>query len=673
MLSFAQNRIIVVAAAMAVAVALTVPAFMALGPASGSQVFGPAVAHAQENEPRAVYIGDRVVLKPIDYTPTKQEWVVGGNVVKTCEFPDGFDASSCALRVDFPAGTRIDLVSYSPTHESTIPLVVKDPASGFGFAGTQDTTLSLEVGETVTLRADEELPPAANTIVWRRADQVVKKCQVTSSADVAACTYLLGADDEGATVSVDLLYRNRVVSTLSVNVGKVKPVPGDGAPEDVPLADTHEPVYPPAFSRVGKGGNTHTPSFNVAYEGEIFERQPTPEDTTFEVVSGPAAVDAEGKLTVLSPPGMRAEEKFPVTVKVTYSDGSVDTVKVEFLLVEALMADKNSPRYETNRTAAKGKSITVHQIGAPSISDVEFSVVEPADGFQGWLVSIDKTTGELRLTSPEEKGGPLTVTVNAVYSDASTDELSATIHFNADSSNASEFPPAQHDTIIVSPGSPGSFTPQDLPSGTTFDSVSDGGLEDLTVDRETGKTDFIMPRGAVPDSLYLPTMDVLYLDGSENRVATPVHVASLAQSARPHWDKIAVTPGRKTKAEQTGTVPEGTTFQLQKSFRAEGWSVRIDEKTGALTVTTARSEKPAKKIEIPLVVTYRDRAQRVVKVEAERQAGSLGSSISYKLGISTMDWIGLAVTIFLMLLTSLVVSQRTLEIAEKIKRQLQAR
>ena len=101
--------------------------------------------------------------------------------------------------------------------------------------------------------------------------------------------------------------------------------------------------------------------------------------------------------------------------------------------------------------------------------------------------------------------------------------------------------------------------------------------------------------------------------------------------------------------------------------------MRIDEKTGALTVTTARSEKPAKKTEIPLVVTYRDRAQRVVKVEAERQAGSLGSSISYKLGISTMDWIGLAVTIFLMLLTSLVVSQRTLEIAEKIKRQLQAR
>ncbi|MDK8795003.1 YPDG domain-containing protein [Corynebacterium sp. MSK041] len=665
----AHRRITAIAVAMTVG--LCVPSFtMHVG---GPHGFGPAVAQAQQAEPRVVYIGDRVVLRPIDYTPTKQEWVVGGTVVKSCEFPNGFDASSCALRIDYPAGTRIDLVSYSPTHESTIPLVVKDPAAGFGFAGTQETTVSREVGETVALRVDEELPPAANTIVWRRGAQVVKKCQVASAADVAACSYTLGAEDEGKEVTVDLLYRNRAVSTLTINVGAVTPEPGEDEPEDATLADTHEPVYPPSFAHVGQGGSSHAPTFNVVHGGVTFNRQPTPEGTSFEVVSGTAVVDAEGKLTVLTPPGMQVGEKIPVTVKVTYADGSFDTVVVEFLLVGDLMAEKYSPAYEENRTAAKGKTITVHQVGEASMPEVEYFVVEPAEGFRGWLVGIDKNTGALRLTAPEEDATPLTVTVHAVYPDASVDELTATVRINPEGSDASQFLPSQPVPIIVAPGEAGSFTPQGLPSGTTFDSVSDGGLENLTVDRGTGQTDFTMPRDAVPDALYLPTMDVLYSDGSDNRIATPVHVSSLAQKARPKWGAITVRAGRSASAAQTGTVPAGTTFALPRSFTPEGWHVRIDATTGHLTVTTTRNATPENHITIPVIVTYSDGSHREVAVEAEMTGGGQGSSISDRLRLSTLDWVGLAMTLLVGILTTLAASQRALQLVEKINRQLQAR
>ena len=101
--------------------------------------------------------------------------------------------------------------------------------------------------------------------------------------------------------------------------------------------------------------------------------------------------------------------------------------------------------------------------------------------------------------------------------------------------------------------------------------------------------------------------------------------------------------------------------------------MRIDATTGHLTVTTTRNATPDNRITIPVIVTYSDGSHREVAVEAEMTGGGQGSSISDRLRLSTLDWVGLAMTLLVGILTTLAASQRALQLVEKINRQLQAR
>lgn len=659
--------------AIAVAVALSAPV---VAQAEEAPVALPAAQPVAVNEvredPRVAYIGDRLVLRPVGFTPTKMEWVVDGTLVKTCEFPNGFEASECGLVLDFPAGTMVELVSYSQSSKRIVPLVVTDPAEGFGFAGTQETTVDREVGQAIALRAGEKLPAESSTIVWRRADQVLKTCELGSLEDVEKCSYTPSEADEGAIIDVQLVYRSRVVSTLTANVGTIKPVPGSDVPEDGKQADMYVPVYPQAYARTGHGGSTHTPTFDLSHDGLTFERQPAPAGTTFEVLAGPATVDPDGRLTVVAPKEKKTGEKVPVTVKVTYPDGSTDITTVEFLLVENLLADKYDPAYEQGRTAAKGKTITVHQVAEPTMPGVEYSVVEPEGGFGGWLVGVDKLTGTLTLTAPKNSNAPLTVKVRAIYADASSDDLTTTAHVNSGNDDASKYVPSQAEPVIAAPGESRSVTPKGTLPGSTFDLVGDGGLEKVSVDKATGRTDFTVPADAKPDALYLPVMDVTYPDGSQNRVATPVRVTSLAQDAKPAWGTLTVAFNRSAEVEQTGTVPDGTTFGLLESFSPAGWHVRIDETTGRLTATTSRDVNPGATLKIPVVVTYADRSQRQIEVPAE-VVKNRWLKINDTLGSSNVDWIALAVSVVVSLVLSLAASRYAHQFVDQIKQQLNLR
>lgn len=673
MLTSARRSIAAATAALGVATAMSLCAPLVAVPGVPAPAFmGPATAAAQENR-QVLYIGDTVRLATRGYTPTQMEWFVEGELVKSCEINDEVRTEDCTLYLDYPAGTKIDVVTDSDSGPRRTLLVVKDPAEGLGIAGTREDTVTRTVGDTITLRADQEPPAGPKKIIWRRGNEVLKECEVASAADIKACSYTLTDQDDTSTVTAEFHYKNHVAARLVVHVGEIAPAPGEDTPAEDKQASIYTPHYAEAVARRGGAGGSHAPTFTQVRDGETFTNQPVPEGTTFEVISGPATVAPDGRVTLTAPEGLAPGETVPVTVKITYPDGSTDTTEVVFTLAEKLQSDIFAPAYEGERKAAQGKTITVRQSAEPSLTDVEFHVVEPAGGFGGWFVGIDKATGALTLTAPPAGGGPLTLTVRAVYADASTDELSVTVGLNSSSTDAGRYIPSPPGTIIVEAGGSGSFTPVGVPEGSTFDLVNDGNLAKIAVDHDTGRTDFTVPENAVPDATYLPTVDVVYPDGSENRVATPIHVASVAMRSKPAWDELRLSAGSRAFLEQTGSVPAGTTFGLPRSFTVKGWEVRIHETTGRLTVRAAKDLPAGSRLTIPVVVTFSDKSQREIPVKVVAEEGARGSSISESFASSRGNLIGLAVTVLLSLLLSLAASQRTQQILENIQRTLQGR
>ncbi|WP_175975101.1 YPDG domain-containing protein [Corynebacterium sp. Marseille-Q2823] len=88
-----------------------------------------------------------------------------------------------------------------------------------------------------------------------------------------------------------------------------------------------------------------------------------------------------------------------------------------------------------------------------------------------------------------------------------------------------------------------------------------------------------------------------------------------AEKHNPGYNPAETTPGTAVDIEQTGDkeLPDGTKFGIPDKT-PDGWEVKIDEKTGKVTVTSPKDAKPGDKGEFTVPVTYPDGSEDNVDV-----------------------------------------------------------
>ncbi|MFR1939712.1 MAG: Rib/alpha-like domain-containing protein, partial [Actinomyces urogenitalis] len=214
----------------------------------------------------------------------------------------------------------------------------------------------------------------------------------------------------------------------------------------LPKTTDYDPVYKDD-TKVVQGSSTTipVPTFDDPRTKDVVETNATPKDTTFEqdgtdvtlpdgtkgAFPGTIVVNDDGSIEV-TPNADASLGSYQVPVKVTYVDGSTDTVSVPFEVTERLTnADENDPSYE-GVSVTKGESVTSespkNSDGSEVPSGSEFSIPADFKAPEGTTVSVDKTTGKVTVkTSDGTPVGEIKVPVTVTYPDKTTDSTSVTV------------------------------------------------------------------------------------------------------------------------------------------------------------------------------------------------------------------------------------------------------
>ena len=163
----------------------------------------------------------------------------------------------------------------------------------------------------------------------------------------------------------------------------------------------------------------------------------------------------------------------------------------------------------------------------------------------------------------------------------------------------------------------------------------------LTSDKETGKISGT-PTEEVAADEQNPNVTVTYTlvdsKGNEYKVIdrVPLKVATpVADTMEPKYEDTPVVPGEDAKVvpsfvkededgkptEEKVDAPEGSKFTIPEDFKApEGYTVKIDENTGEITVTVDKdklSKDTVEEFDVPVTVTYPDKSTDTTKAKFE--------------------------------------------------------
>ncbi|WP_293822597.1 YPDG domain-containing protein [uncultured Corynebacterium sp.] len=162
------------------------------------------------------------------------------------------------------------------------------------------------------------------------------------------------------------------------------------------------------------------------------------------------------------------------------------------------------------------------------------------------------------------------------------------------------------------------------PEGTKF-TPGEGAPDGVKVDEKTGELTVPVPEDAKPGDKITVPVDVTYPDGSKDNVDVTVTVdepdapaVKDNESFEPEYEDGSGKPGDDVKVDKPDfkdkdgketTPPEGTKFTPGEGA-PDG--VKVDEKTGELTVPVPEDAKPGDKITVPVEVTYPDGSKDTV-------------------------------------------------------------
>ncbi|MCY3084508.1 YPDG domain-containing protein [Aerococcus sp. JJEM-2022b] len=387
----------------------------------------------------------------------------------------------------------------------------------------------------------------------------------------------------------------------------------------VAVVDQSQKVQPKYDDKTG------TPGQEVPVEKPNFtdkDNKPTkvPEGTKYELGKDApqgVTVNPDGSLSVKVPEGAKDGDVITVPVKVTYPDGTTDTVNAKVTVKD--QSQKVEPKYE-DKTGTPGQEVPVEK---PNFTDKDNKPTKVPEGTkyelgkdapQGVTVNPD---GSLNVKVPEgaKDGDVITVPVKVTYPDGTTDTVEAKVTVVDQSQKVQP----KYDDKTGTPGKEAkvdkpNFTDKDgnptkTPEGTKYELGKDA-PQGVTVNPD-GSLSVKVPEGAKDGDVIAVPVKVTYPDGTTDTVEAKVTVVDQSQKVQPKYDDKTGTPGKEAKVDKPNftdkdgnptKTPEGTKYELGKDA-PQGVTVNPD---GSLSVKVPEGAKDGDVIAVPVKVTYPD-------------------------------------------------------------------
>ena len=376
-------------------------------------------------------------------------------------------------------------------------------------------------GKDQTVETGKKPEPKDNV---KDADKLPKGTSFKYKEDPDTST----AGDKPVTVIVTYPDGSTDEVQATVKVEDPKPQPEQPEKSD---ADTYDPQGKDQTVETGKKPE---PKDNVKDADKL------PKGTTFKYKEDPDTSTAGDK---------------PVTVIVTYPDGSTDevqaTVKVEEPKKEDPKPQPKKSDADTYEPQVQDKTVAPNEV--PEAKDHVTNVDELPEG----------TTFEYEQAPDTSTEGDKPVTIVVTYPDGTTDKVNANVKVQKNATDADKHDPQGQDQKVEKGGTPdakGNIKDADkLPKGTSFKY------------KETPDTS--------KPGVYDVTVVVTYPDGSTDEVQTTITVGTDAERFVPEYDKVMGIPvdGKGNTNDPFGTKAPVESVEAKKPEGAEKWAFTPQE------------------------------------------------------------------------------------------------
>ena len=505
-------------------------------------------------------IGTIVVTYP---DGSKEEVEVTVNVVDPATDADKYNAKGGTLNQDYGKKAEeaaiLDKVTVTETKDGQEAPAPAEKVKSKAIKGEIPTPTADGADQTVTVEvtyADGTKEDATVTIAYGEAKDAYvpegQKVDVNKGEDPSAEAGIKNKDDlpEGTTYD----WKTPVdTDTPGETIGTIVVTYPDGSKEEVEVTVNVVDTTPQATDTelyTAQGGVVNKPYGQTATNDEVIGVVTT--DAPAEKIQSIVAVDA------IPTTGQNQ----PVNVKVTYADGSNDTVIVT--VNYGLATDAYDPA---------GQAITVDKGSQPNAADGIANKADlPANTTYGWAAPVDTST-------PGTTSGTIVVT----YPDGSTDQVTVDVIVNENATNT-ELYTAQGGVV-------------NKPYGQT--ATNDEVIGVVTTDAPAEKIQSIVAVDAIPTTGQNQPVNVkvTYADGSNDTVIVTVNYGLATDAYDPAGQAITVDKGSQPNAADgianKADLPANTTY---------GWAAPVDTSTPGTTSGT-------------IVVTYPDGSTDQVTVD----------------------------------------------------------
>ena len=494
---------------------------------------------------------------------SKEEVEVTVNVVDPATDADKYNAKGGTLNQDYGKKAEeaaiLDKVTVTETKDGQEAPAPAEKVKSKAIKGEIPTPTADGADQTVTVEvtyADGTKEDATVTIAYGEAKDAYvpegQKVDVNKGEDPSAEAGIKNKDDlpEGTTYD----WKTPVdTDTPGETIGTIVVTYPDGSKEEVEVTVNVVDTTPQATDTelyTAQGGVVNKPYGQTATNDEVIGVVTT--DAPAEKIQSIVAVDA------IPTTGQNQ----PVNVKVTYVDGTNDTVIVT--VNYGLATDAYDPA---------GQAITVDKGSQPNAADGIANKADlPANTTYGWAAPVDTST-------PGTTSGTIVVT----YPDGSTDQVTVDVIVNENATNT-ELYTAQGGVV-------------NKPYGQT--ATNDEVIGVVTTDAPAEKIQSIVAVDAIPTTGQNQPVNVkvTYVDGTNDTVIVTVNYGLATDAYDPAGQAITVDKGSQPNAADgianKADLPANTTY---------GWTAPVDTSTPGTTSGT-------------VVVTYPDGSTDQVTVD----------------------------------------------------------
>ena len=494
---------------------------------------------------------------------SKEEVEVTVNVVDPATDADKYNAKGGTLNQDYGKKAEeaaiLDKVTVTETKDGQEAPAPAEKVKSKAIKGEIPTPTADGADQTVTVEvtyADGTKEDATVTIAYGEAKDAYvpegQKVDVNKGEDPSAEAGIKNKDDLPEGTMYD--WKTPVdTDTPGETIGTIVVTYPDGSKEEVEVTVNVVDTTPQATDTelyTAQGGVVNKPYGQTATNDEVIGVVTT--DAPAEKIQSIVAVDA------IPTTGQNQ----PVNVKVTYADGSNDTVIVT--VNYGLATDAYDPA---------GQAITVDKGSQPNAADGIANKADlPANTTYGWAAPVDTST-------PGTTSGTIVVT----YPDGSTDQVTVDVIVNENATNT-ELYTAQGGVV-------------NKPYGQT--ATNDEVIGVVTTDAPAEKIQSIVAVDAIPTTGQNQPVNVkvTYADGSNDTVIVTVNYGLATDAYDPAGQAITVDKGSQPNAADgianKADLPANTTY---------GWTAPVDTSTPGTTSGT-------------VVVTYPDGSTDQVTVD----------------------------------------------------------